>query len=82
MGLGDLAEGASERLNCPDGTTGSDCGCATQAGCTSPSEHFYVVLPYNGAPVERDLEFATDIRVADIFFLTDSTGSMAGLSAW
>ncbi|MFK7990832.1 MAG: hypothetical protein AB8I08_32735 [Sandaracinaceae bacterium] len=77
-GLGDLAEGSYEQLNCPDGVTGTDCGCATQAGCTIPDEHFYVVLPFNGMPVERDLDFATDIRVADIFFLTDITGSMGG----
>ncbi len=77
-GLDDLAEGAYERYNCPDGETGTDCGCATQAGCTIPDEHFYVVLPYMGPPVERDLEFGTSIRVADVFFLTDTTGSMSG----
>ncbi|MEQ8886345.1 MAG: hypothetical protein RID93_01830 [Sandaracinaceae bacterium] len=77
-GLGDLAEGAYERFNCPDGTSGTDCGCATQASCTIPREHFYVVLPFNGPPVERDLEFGTDIRVADVFFVTDITGSMSG----
>lgn len=77
-GFDDLAEGAYERYNCPDGRTGRDCGCATQAGCVIPDEHFYVVLPYGGPPVERDLDFATDIRVADIFFLTDTTGSMGG----
>ena len=78
-GVDDLAEGAYERYNCPDGTTGTDCGCATSAGCTIPDEHFYVVLPYGGAPVERDLDFSTSIRVADVFFLTDNTGSMGGV---
>ena len=77
-GLDDLAEGAYERFNCPDGMTGTDCGCASNAACTIPAEHFYVVLPFEGGPVERDLEFGTDIRVADIFFLTDITGSMGG----
>lgn len=77
-GLDDLAEGAYERYNCPDGETGTDCGCATDAGCRIPDEHFYVVLPHGGPPVERDLDFATDIRVADIFFLTDTTASMGG----
>ena len=77
-GLGDLAEGAYERYNCPDGTTGQDCGCATSAGCVIPDEHFYVVLPYRGPPVERDLTFGTSIRVADVFFITDTTGSMGG----
>jgi len=77
-GIDDLAEGAYERFNCPDGTSGTDCGCATQASCGIPREHFYVVLPFNGPPVERDLEFGTDIRVADVFFVTDITGSMSG----
>lgn len=75
-GQGDLAEGAYERYNCPDGSTGEDCGCATRANCTIPDEHFYVVLPYGGPPVERDLTFGTSIRVADVFFITDTTGSM------
>lgn len=77
-GVDDLAEGAYERYNCPDGESGTDCGCATNGTCQIPDEHFYVVLPYGGPPVERDLDFATDIRVADIFFLTDTTGSMGG----
>jgi hypothetical protein len=77
-GLGDLAEWAYESVNCPDGTTGTDCGCATTAGCTIPSEHFYVILPHLGDPVERDLDFGTTIRVADVFFITDTTGSMGG----
>lgn len=77
-GIGDLAEGAYETFNCPDGVSGTGCGCATMAGCSIPREHFYVVLPYNGAAVERDLSFGTSIRVADVFFLTDTTGSMSG----
>jgi len=76
-GLGDLAEWAYESVNCPDGT-GIDCGCATTDTCTIPGEHFYVILPYRGDPVERDLDFGTTIRVADIFFATDTTGSMGG----
>jgi len=77
-GVDDLAEGAYERFNCPDGMTGIDCGCATSAACEIPREHFYVVLPHNGPPVERDLQFGTSIRVADVFFVTDTTGSMGG----
>ena len=77
-GLDDLAEWAYETVNCPDGETGFDCGCATSPGCSIPDEHFYVVLPFGGAPVERDLDFGTTIRVADVFFLTDTTGSMSG----
>jgi hypothetical protein len=80
-GLDDLAEGAYELYNCPDHTTGTDCGCATNAHgpCTIPAEHFYVVLPFQGAPVERELTFSTTIRVADIFFMSDTTGSMGGV---
>lgn len=77
-GIDDLAEGAYERYNCPDGLTGVDCGCATNFNCQIPREHFYVVLPYGAPPVERDLDFGTTIRVADVFFLTDTTGSMSG----
>ncbi len=77
-GLSDLAEWAYENVNCPDGSTGVDCGCATTATCTIPPEHFYVVLPYGGDPIERDLDFGTTIRVADVFFITDTTGSMGG----
>lgn len=39
---------------------------------------FYVVLPYEGAPVERDLRFGSRIRKADVFFMMDRTGSMTG----
>ena len=74
-GQGDLAEGAYEQYNCPAGV-GTDCGCATSASCTIPARHFYVVLPYGGPMQERDLDFGTTIRVADVFFLTDTTGSM------
>ena len=77
-GTGDLAEGAYERYNCPPGSTGEACGCATSSTCGIPSEYFYVVLPYGGPPQERDLQFGTTIRVADVFFLTDTTGSMGG----
>jgi hypothetical protein len=79
-GLDDLAEGTYERINCPDRTApgARDCGCATNAGCGIPDEDFYVVLPFGAAPVERDLDFGTTIRVADVFFITDTTGSMGG----
>ncbi len=77
-GQSDLAEGAYERYNCEDGTTGTDCGCATSASCTIPARHFYVVLPYGEAPIQRNLDFGTTIRVADIFFISDTTGSMSG----
>lgn len=77
-GTDDLAEGAYERVNCPDGRTGTECGCATRASCRIPPQHYYIVLPYLGPPQERDLDFGTTIRVADVFFVTDTTGSMGG----
>lgn len=77
-GQSDLAEGAYEQFNCPDGTSGVDCGCASRASCTIPERHFYVVLPYGDPPIQRDLDFGTTIRVADVFFITDTTGSMGG----
>ena len=79
-GLIDLVEVAFQLYNCPDGTSGSVCECqtATRAECSIPAEDFYVVLPYRGDPQERTLEFGTTIRVADVFFLSDTTGSMSG----
>ena len=39
---------------------------------------FYVVLPYEGDPEYRELDFGTDILKADVFFMMDRTGSMSG----
>lgn len=80
-GFGDLVEAAYEEVNCPDGVGDEGCGCAMAAECGIPRDDFFVVLPFNGDPVERDLDFATDIRVADVFFVTDTTGSMGGTVA-
>lgn len=74
-GFGDLVEIAREQTNCVDGE-GEGCGCATIPACGIPPEDYFIVLPYMGEPVERDLDFATDIRTADVFFITDTTGSM------
>lgn len=41
-----------------------------------PDGDFFVVLPYDGVREERTLRFGTDISVADIYFLIDTTGSM------
>jgi len=41
----------------------------------SPDD-FFVVLYYNGGEEIRQLTFNTEIKQADIFFLTDTTGSM------
>jgi hypothetical protein len=77
-GSSDLLEAAYERVNCPGGATGTDCRCASRADCQIPAQHFYLVLPYRGEAVARDLQFGTAIRIADVFFLTDTTGSMGG----
>jgi hypothetical protein len=44
-----------------------------------PEGDFFVVLPYEGPHENRTLRFTTDIKVADVFFLADMTGSMRGV---
>jgi hypothetical protein len=46
------------------------------ASSTIPPGDFFVLLPYQGAHENRNLEFSTNIEVADVFFLVDMTGSM------
>lgn len=41
-----------------------------------PDTDFFVILPYQGDHVVKELDFGTDLRVADVYFLVDSTGSM------
>jgi hypothetical protein len=77
-GIDDLAEGAYQRVNCPDGETGRDCRCATDPACTIPTSYFYLILPFGAPAVSRDLDFSTTIRAADVFFLADTTSSMVG----
>ncbi len=43
---------------------------------TIPPEDFFVLLPYNGAPQDRTLDFGTNLQGADVYFLIDTTGSM------
>lgn len=43
---------------------------------TIPEEDFFVVLPYHGDHQRRELDFGTNISVADVYFLIDTTGSM------
>lgn len=50
----------------------------TDPSSTIPEGDFFVVLPYLGAHENRELEFGTDISVADVYFLIDTTGSMGG----
>jgi hypothetical protein len=45
-------------------------------GSTIPDGDFFVVLPYEGPHEMRTLRFGTNINVADVFFLMDTTGSM------
>jgi hypothetical protein len=43
---------------------------------TIPEEDFFVVLPYQGDRVARRLDFSTNINVADVYFIVDTSGSM------
>ena len=45
---------------------------------TIPETDFFVVLPYNGGHENRTLRFGTNISIADVYFLIDTTGSMGG----
>lgn len=63
-GFDDLAEWAHPEADPLDDTSGI------------PAEDYYVILPPHDPAEERDLDFGTDIQVADIFFLVDTTGSM------
>jgi len=46
------------------------------ASSTIPESDFYVVLPHMGDRQSRRLLFGTDIKLADVFFLMDTTASM------
>ncbi|MBN1774090.1 MAG: hypothetical protein JXB32_22715 [Deltaproteobacteria bacterium] len=46
-------------------------------GSVIPPTDFYVVLPFEDEPQWRDLEFTARLGRGDIFFLVDTTGSMA-----
>ncbi|MBI5491118.1 MAG: hypothetical protein HY905_27550, partial [Deltaproteobacteria bacterium] len=41
-----------------------------------PADDYYLILPPDGEMQQRDLDFGTNIQVADVFFLVDTTGSM------
>jgi len=43
-----------------------------------PEDLFYLVLPYDGDPEVRQLNFSTDIRRTDILLFVDLSGSMGG----
>jgi hypothetical protein len=40
-------------------------------------DEYYVVLPYGEPVVNKELEFETNIKQADVYFLIDTTGSMS-----
>jgi len=64
-GVTDLGEVLGTRTDPNDPTSTIDPG------------DFFVVLQYMGAREERTLRFGTDISVADVYFLIDTTGSMS-----
>jgi hypothetical protein len=53
-------------------------GCGTDPMRRIPATDYYVILPL-GATETRELEFGTNIRVADVMFLADTTGSMTAV---
>ena len=48
----------------------------TDPASTIPSDDFFVVLPYMGDSVIRPLRFGTDLQMADVYFLIDTSASM------
>ena len=44
---------------------------------TVDPDDFFVILPYMEPPQTRPLTFDTELQVADVYFLMDSTGSMS-----
>ncbi len=47
---------------------------------SGPTQDFFFILPYTdpAGPVAKPLDFSTTIPALDVFFLMDTTGSMAG----
>jgi len=78
-GVSDLVEVAA----CPAGDT--TCAGDATDGTSSPRTRgdFVFLEPYMAPPdpLRDTLDFATDIRVADTYFLIDTTGSMSGAIA-
>ena len=54
-------------------------GCATDNTTRIPDTDYYLILPWMGPQLSRELEFGSNLRVADVFFLSDTTGSMGGV---
>jgi hypothetical protein len=47
-------------------------------GSSVDPDDYFVILPYMDPEQHRDLQFGTNLQVADVYFLMDSTGSMDG----
>ncbi|HJL14426.1 MAG TPA: VWA domain-containing protein [Sandaracinaceae bacterium LLY-WYZ-13_1] len=75
-GVSDLVEIEA----CPDGDTSCEMDATDPSSSPRERGDFVFAMPYMMPPMpERDtLDFATDIRVADVYFLVDTTGSMGG----
>lgn len=41
-----------------------------------PTDDYFVILPYMSGPVHRNLTFNTNLQLADVYFVIDTTGSM------
>lgn len=54
-------------------------GCATDGTPSLRMQDYYLILPFDGPLQQRELEFGTNIRVADVFFIFDTTGSMSSV---
>ncbi len=54
-------------------------GCTTDGQPSVRATDYYLILPFNGPIVSRELEFGTNIRIADVFFIFDTTGSMSAV---
>ncbi|MBN1771399.1 MAG: hypothetical protein JXB32_09070, partial [Deltaproteobacteria bacterium] len=87
-GLTDAEErerwGSDPRNADTDGDTITDLGevaygsSPTDPGSTVDPDDFFVILPYEEPEQVRPLTFGTNLQVADVYFLMDSTGSMSG----
>lgn len=64
-------DGVGDGVEVLAGTNPSD------ASSTIPPTDFYVVLPLDSGPDLREMEFSARLGKGDVFFLVDTTGSMA-----
>ena len=69
------ADGIPDKVEQVAGTSPSD------PASTIPKTDFYFVLPFQGVRGTGDIDFATTVRQADIFFSIDNTGSFDGETA-